>query len=809
MEKKGKSEMIKNIPLIPLRDLVVFPSTLVPFIIGRKSSIEAIEKATAKSKNIFLSAQMDPSLDNPGIKDIYSVGVIAKIIRAIQMDEKNIKVIVEGKCRARIIEFISSAPVYEVLVKEITESEHQSEEANDLMKRILYLFEDYLKLSQNVNFESIIPALRDNKPERIADIISSHIYLPLEEKQNLLETFNSVERMRRLNFILENEILKIHTKLRKDGKKPGRQKFPFRDPNKLFPPTIGAKKNNQADELEELRRKVTEAKMSQDAEEKAIKEIERMETMPPMSAEATVCRNFLDWLISMPWSKKSREKRQLKDADKILNEDHYGLEKVKERILEYLSIRQLVKNPKGVVLGFVGPPGVGKSSLGRSIARATGRKFVRLSLGGVRDEAEIRGHRRTYIGAYPGRIIQMIKKAGTKNPVFMLDEVDKMSVDFRGDPTAALMEVLDPEQNNAFLDHYLDTEFDLSNVMFLVTANILEPIPRPLIDRMEIIHLPGYTEEEKLQIAKKFLIPKQMKEHGLKMENFRLSDNTIKKIIREYTREAGVRNLEREITSICRKMVKKVVTKSKDYKESITVKKLEKYLGIPRFRRAAINQENEIGAAIGMAWTEFGGELLTFEVTKYHGKSNFTLTGQLGDIMQESAQAAFSYVKSKLCELNISEDVYKNFDIHIHVPEGATPKEGPSAGITIATSILSLFLSIPVNRKIAMSGEITLKGKVLPIGGIKEKLLAAHREGFRSAILPAENKPDLKDVPKNIKEGMTIHFVENMNEVLKIALVKPVTDYEKKDQYQESLSEDSNKEREEEDPRKPPLTQIN
>jgi ATP-dependent Lon protease len=677
------------------------------------------------------------------------------------------------------------------------------------MKRILYLFEDYLKLSQNVNFESIIPALRDNKPERIADIISSHIYLPLEEKQNLLETFNSIERMRRLNFILENEILKIHTKLRKEGKKPGRQKSPFRDPNKLFPPTMGAKKSNQADELEELRRKVTEAKMSQDAEEKAIKEIERMETMPPMSAEATVCRNFLDWLISMPWSKKSREKRQLKDAEKILNEDHYGLENVKERILEYLSIRQLVKNPKGVVLGFVGPPGVGKSSLGRSIARATGRKFVRLSLGGVRDEAEIRGHRRTYIGAYPGRIIQMIKKAGTKNPVFLLDEVDKMSVDFRGDPTAALMEVLDPEQNSTFLDHYLDTEFDLSNVMFLVTANILEPIPRPLLDRMEIIHLPGYTEEEKLQIAKKFLIPKQMKEHGLKIENFRLSDNTIKKIIREYTREAGVRNLEREITSICRKMVKKVVTKSKEYKESITVKKLEKYLGIPRFRRAAINQEDEIGAAVGMAWTEFGGELLTFEVTKCYGKGNFTLTGQLGDIMQESAQAAFSYVKGKLCELDISEDVYKNFDIHIHVPEGATPKEGPSAGITIATSILSLFLSIPVNRKVAMSGEITLKGKVLPIGGIKEKLLAAHREGFRSVILPAENKPDLKDVPKNIKEDITIHFVENMNEVLKIALVKPVKDYEKKEQYQESLSEASNKEREEEDPRKPPLTQIN
>jgi len=801
--------MIKNIPLIPLRDLVVFPSTLVPFIIGRKSSIEAIEKATSKDKNIFLSAQIDPSLDNPGTKDIYTVGVIAKIIRAIKMDDKNVKVIVEGKSRARIIEFISSTPTYEVLVKEIIEKEHRGDESNDLMKRVLSLFEDYLKLSQNANFESIIPALKDNSPERIADIISSHIYLPLVEKQNLLETFNSVERLRRLNFILENEILKIHTKLRKEGKKPGRQRTFFKDPNKLFPPNMGGKKEGQSNELEELRQKVTAAKMTPDAEEKAMKEISRLESMPPMSAEATVCRNFLDWLISMPWSKKSREKRQLKDADRILNEDHYGLDNVKERILEYLSIRQLVKNPKGVVLGFVGPPGVGKSSLGKSIARATGRKFVRLSLGGVRDEAEIRGHRRTYIGAYPGRIIQMIKKAGTKNPVFLLDEVDKMSMDFRGDPASALMEVLDPEQNNAFLDHYLDTDFDLSQVMFIVTANIIDPIPRPLVDRMEIIHLPGYMDEEKLQIAKKFLIPKQMKEHGLKQDNFRLSDNTIRKIIREYTREAGVRNLEREITAICRKMVKKVVTKNKDYKESITVKKLEKYLGIPRFRRAAINQEDEIGAATGMAWTEFGGELLTFEVTKCYGKGDFTLTGRLGEIMQESAQAAFSYVRSKMYELNISQDVHKNFDIHIHVPEGATPKEGPSAGITIATSILSLFLGIPVNRKVVMSGEITLKGKVLPIGGIKEKLLAAHREGFRTVILPAENKADLKDVPKNVKDEMTIHLVETMNDVLKIALVKPVSSYEKKEQDQESISKGSDEEEGDKDPGKPPLTQIN
>ncbi|MFC2158814.1 endopeptidase La, partial [Acidobacteriota bacterium] len=487
--------------------------------------------------------------------------------------------------------------------------------------------------------------------------------------------------------------------------------------------------------------------------------------------------------------------------------DHYGLEKVKERILEYLSIRQLVKVPKGIVLGFLGPPGVGKSSLGKSIARATGRKFVRLSLGGVRDEAEIRGHRRTYIGAYPGRIIQMIKKAGTKNPVFLLDEVDKMSMDFRGDPASALMEVLDPEQNNSFLDHYLDTDFDLSQVMFIVTANMLDPIPRPLIDRMEIINLPGYTEEEKLQIAKRFLLPKQMKEHGLKIEKFKLSDNTIRKIIREYTREAGVRNLEREITAICRKMVKKVVMKGKEYTESISSKKLEKYLGIPRFRRAAIDQEDEIGAAVGMAWTEFGGELLTFEVTRCYGKGTFTLTGQLGEIMQESAQAAFSYVRGKMCALDMNEDLYKNFDIHIHVPEGATPKEGPSAGITIATSILSLLLGIPVNRKVAMSGEITLKGKVLPIGGVKEKLLAAHREGLREAILPIDNRPDLKDVPKVIKDYMKIHFVENMDEVLDIVLTKPLNiSAPKPKKPQKGTKGTEKRDGDGEDPQTPPLT---
>jgi ATP-dependent Lon protease len=769
-------EVLKNVPLIPLRDLVVFPSTLVPFIIGRPSSIQALERSSDSDKLIFLAAQMDPSLDNPSPKDIYSFGITAKVIRTVPMDDKNVKVIVEGKKRARVLEYVSTQPYYLVLAKEIKVLEDTGKDAQEELKKVLGLFEDYLKLNQNANFQSIIPALRDHTPDRIADIIASHIYVPLEEKQNLLETINSLERVRRLVFLLENEIARIQAGLRrKDGKTlpPGRKAGAGQGQN-VFQPgaSSGQRKEDQANEIEELKKKIAAAKMPPDALEKALKELERLEAMPPMSAEATVSRNYLDWLIGLPWTKKSREKRELKDAERILNEDHYGLEKVKERILEYLSIRRLVKNPKGVILGLIGPPGVGKSSLGKSIARSTGRKFVRLSLGGVRDEAEIRGHRRTYIGAYPGRIIQMIKRGGTKNPVFLLDEVDKMSMDFRGDPAAALMEVLDPEQNSTFLDHYIDTDFDLSQVMFIVTANMLEPIPRPLIDRMEIIRLPGYTEDEKLQIAKRFLWPKQLKAHGLGDKNLEISDAGLVRLIDAYTREAGVRSLEREITTICRKVVKKVVTKGRETRERVSVKNLEAYLGVPKYRRSAMDKEDEIGVALGMAWTEFGGELLTFEATKVHGKGNFVITGQLGEVMQESAQAAFSYVRAKIFELNVAKDVTKDFDIHIHVPEGATPKEGPSAGITIAIAILSLLTEIPVSKKVVMSGEITLRGKVLPVGGIKEKLLAAHREGIREAILPYDNKPDLRDLPKNIAQDMTIHLVETMDDVFKIVLTR-------------------------------------
>lgn len=802
MQNKKDSEIIENIPLIPLRDLVVFPSTLVPFIIGRSSSVQALERAIEKDKILFLSAQIDPSIDDPRPKDIHAMGVLSKVVRAIKIDNKNIKVIVEGKKRARIIEYLSTYPFYQVLAKEIMEIEDDSIKAREMLKRVLTLFEDYLKLSQTTNFESIIPALRDNSIGRVADIISSHLYLPLEEKQNLLETVNTLERIRRLNFVLENEILKIHSKIRKQDKKSSIDKATFRrQKQKVFPSGISFNKEDQPNEIEKLKEKVANAKMHNDAEEKAYKEIERLESMPPMSAEATVCRNYLDWLISLPWNKKSREKRDIKEAEKILNEDHYALEKVKERILEYLSIRQLVKYPKGIILGLVGPPGVGKSSLGRSIARATGRKFVRLSLGGVRDEAEIRGHRRTYIGAYPGRIIQMIKKAGTKNPVFLLDEVDKMSMDFRGDPASALMEVLDPEQNSTFLDHYIDTDFDLSQVMFIVTANMVEPIPRPLLDRMEVIKIPGYTEDEKLQIAKHFLVPKQMNAHGLKSKNLKMTDMALKKIIKEYTREAGVRNLEREIKSICRKVVKKVVSKRMDYRETITPKNLEKHLGIPRYKHIYIDKKDEIGVAIGMAWTEFGGELLTFEVTKVHGKGNLILTGQLGEIMQESAQAAYSFVRGKMYEWDITDVLHKDFDIHIHVPEGAIPKEGPSAGITIATAIISLITEIPINKKIAMSGEITLKGKVLPVGGIKEKILAAYREGIREVIFPEGNRADFKDITKKIRENMKIHFVKHMDEVLSLALTKDVLEEIKKNKSH--LSNKLSKREGEETPKSP------
>ncbi len=763
----------ETLPMIPLRDVVIFPGTLVPFIIGRKSSLEALSKALQVDRRIFLASQIDPTVFAPQPKDIFTCGVIGSIVQYVKAnesssDEESMKVVVEGIKRARIVEYKRIIPFYEVSVKPIQKLSISISEIKGYIQNLLKLFEDYVKHTQVVNFESILPSMRENDPEKIADIVASHLQISTVEKQNLLETINPIERILRLQHLIEKELFG-GTGKRAEKKGRGKVRTPGPFEREQRP-------RDEQSEIEELRRRIEEADMPEDARNKAYKELERLESMPGLSAEATVSRNYLDWLLSLPWNIRTKDKKDLKRAEKILDEDHYGLKEVKERILEYLAIRQLVKNPKGAILCFVGPPGVGKSSLARSIARATGRNFVRVSLGGVRDEAEIRGHRRTYIGAYPGQIIQMIKKAGTKNPVFLLDEVDKMSMDFRGDPAAALMEVLDPEQNSGFVDHYIDTEFDLSQVMFITTANMLQPVPKALVDRMEVIRIPGYTEDEKLQIAKGFLIRKQLKQHGLTNKNLTFTDDAVLAIIRKFTREAGVRNLEREISSIIRKVARKVVVEGKSYREVIDAPDVERYLGVPKYRVSKADKIDEVGVALGLAWTEFGGELLTFESTMVRGKGTLTMTGQLGEVMQESAQAAFSYVKSKALQWGIAKDLHKDFDIHIHVPEGAIPKDGPSAGITIATSIISLITKIPVKKDIAMTGEITLRGKVLPVGGIKEKLLAAHRAEIKRVIIPKDNEADLKDVPEEVKNAMVIYLVEDMDKVLELALAELITD---------------------------------
>jgi ATP-dependent Lon protease len=648
-----------------------------------------------------------------------------------------------------------------------------------VMSKVIALFEQYVKLSNNLHYDAMLAAVRVEDPGKLADTISSHLVLPVEEKQNLLEIFSAQERLQRILTILEAEVDKLQVDKRIQGRvkkqmERAQKEYYLNEKMKAIQKELG-RKDDRVNEIEELRKKIELARMPKDAEDKALQELKRLESMPPMSAEATVSRNYLDWLLAVPWSKRTRERKDLLGAETILNEDHYGLEKVKERIVEFLAVRQLVNKPKGPILCFVGPPGVGKTSLAKSIARATNRKFVRLSLGGVRDEAEIRGHRRTYIGAFPGQIIQMMKKAGSRNPVFLLDEVDKMSMDFRGDPSAALLEVLDPEQNHSFTDHYLDVEFDLSSVFFIATANVLHTIPQPLQDRMEVLRLPGYTEREKVEIAKRHLIPKQIKSHGLQEKNLTFTDEALQEVIRRYTREAGVRNMERELSSILRKVARKVVMDGKDYKAEVGEPDVNTYLGIPRYRKSRQEERNEIGIATGLAWTEVGGEILPIEVTLMPGKGHLTLTGKLGDVMQESARAALSWVRSKAEEYGIARDFNRRLDVHIHVPEGAIPKDGPSAGITIATALISALTKVAVRRDVAMTGEITLRGKVLPIGGVKEKLLAAHRIGITTIILPRENEKDLADVPKVVLDAMTVDLVEHVEEVLKIALVPPST----------------------------------
>jgi len=775
MFNREKGE-IKRVPMMPVREMVIFPEMMHPFIVGREASVRALEDALAGDKKIFLVTQHDASVDDPKPEEIYQVGTLANIVQSVKLPDGNIKVLVEGTERAKIVQITSDEGFFRASIRVVTSKTEPSPQLQQASERVTGLFEQYVKLSQSLNYDTMIAAVRVEDAGKLSDAISANLQIPVEEKQELLELFEPLERLNRIADILEVEIEKlnvdrsINTRVKRQMERAQKEYY-LNEKLKAIQKELG---RGEANEIEQLKKKIETSGMPEGPQEKAMQELKRLEMMPPMSAESTVSRNYLDWLLAVPWKKRSKEIRDIKRAEVILSEDHYGLDKIKDRILEYLAVRQLVKNPKGSILCFLGPPGVGKTSLAMSIGRATGRKFVRVSLGGVRDEAEIRGHRRTYIGALPGQIIQMMRKAGTTNPVFVLDEVDKMSMDFRGDPSAALMEVLDPELNHAFTDHYLDVEYDLSKVMFVCTANVLHTIPQPLQDRMEVLRIPGYTEHEKYQIATRYLIPKQLEATGLAKSQLKITDEAIHSTIRHYTREAGVRSLNRELANISRKVARKVVTEGKDVAVEVTPANLNDYLGILKYRDFLAEKKNEIGLTTGLAWTEVGGEVLSTEATLMQGRGRLTLTGKLGDVMQESAQAAMSYIRSRSHLFSLPKDFYRHLDIHMHVPEGAIPKDGPSAGITICTSIVSALTKIPVRCDIAMTGEITLRGKVLPIGGVKEKLLAAHRLGLRTILLPKDNEKDLADIPPDIQSQMAIHFVESMDDVLQIALEHPL-----------------------------------
>ncbi|MEJ5368297.1 MAG: endopeptidase La [Bryobacteraceae bacterium] len=778
----------RRLPMMPIRDVVIFPHMMTPFVVGRESSVRALEEALATDKKIFLATQHDATVDDPQPSEIYQVGTIANIVQSVRMPDGNIKVLVEGVERGKVISISDEEGFFRAVVRTFPQKAEPGPMLESLTARVTSLFEQYVKLSQNVNYETMIAAVRVDDPGKLADTVGANLQLTIEEKQELLEIFDPVDRLTRIADMLDIEIEKLNVDRTIQGRvkrqmEKAQKEYYLNEKIKAIQKELG---RGEKSEFDELRKRIDESGMTGDAREKALAELRRLEQMPPMSAESTVSRNYLEWMLSVPWKKKSKEIRDLRYAEQVLNADHYGLEKIKERILEFLAVRRLVKNPKGSILCFVGPPGVGKTSLGMSIAKATGRNFVRLSLGGVRDEAEIRGHRRTYIGALPGQIIQMMKKAGTRNPVFMLDEVDKMSTDFRGDPSAALLEVLDPEQNYMFMDHYLDVEYDLSEVFFIATANVLHTIPPALQDRMEVIRLSGYTEFEKMEIARRFLVPKQMKATGLEAHHLEFQDSGLMALIQNYTREAGVRNLEREIGNVCRKVARQIVMAESAAEEGakkgskkpvvvhekviVDAAKVGQLLGPPRYRDLGTEKKPEVGMATGLAWTEVGGQVLTTEATIMEGRGRLTITGKLGDVMQESAQAAMSFIRSRAAMLGLPRDFYRHVDIHVHVPEGAIPKDGPSAGITIATTLASALTRLPVRGDLAMTGEITLRGRVLPIGGVKEKLLAAHRHGIFEVVLPRDNEKDLADVPENIRNEMKIHFVESMDEVLRIAL---------------------------------------
>jgi ATP-dependent Lon protease len=763
------------LPLLPLRDIVVFPHMVAPLFVGRDKSVSALSSAMNKDKRIFLATQRNAGVDNPAEKDICDVGVIGTVLQLLRLPDGTVKALIEGKQRARIERYVPNPEFFEAELSLLPDIPGDTIEVEALMRAVVEDFSEYAGINKSISKELISKISAISDPSKLADSVASHFSFKLENKQNLLETADMGKRLSLLVKLikLEMEVYQMDQRIKgrvKDQMEKTQKNYYLNEQMRAIKKEMGSE-DEGGDELKDLEKKIKRKRMSKEASTKARQEFKKLKLMTPMSAEATVVRNYIDWMISLPWFNKSRIRNDLIEAEKILNEDHYGLEKPKERILEYLAVQTLVKKLRGPILCLVGPPGVGKTSLAKSVARATGRKFVRLSLGGVRDEAEIRGHRRTYIGAMPGKIIQSLKKAGVNNPVFCLDEVDKMSMDFRGDPSSALLEVLDPEQNYSFNDHYLDMDYDLSDILFITTANTLPDIPLPLQDRMEIIRLPGYTELEKYNIAKAFLVPKQIIANGLKDENIAFSKAAIYMIIQRYTREAGVRNLEREISSICRKTARKVVNQKDEKKHIISATTIASLLGPPPFKISQIEETDQIGLVTGLAWTQVGGELLSVETLTMPGKGKLNITGKLGDVMKESAQAGVSFVRSRAENLGIDKNFYKELDLHIHIPEGAIPKDGPSAGISMCTSLVSALTRRPVRRDVAMTGEITLRGRVLPIGGLKEKMLAAHRGGIRKVIIPKENEKDLKDIPKVVTRQMKVVTVEHMDEVLVHALV--------------------------------------
>jgi len=778
-------------PVLPLRDIVVFPHMIVPLFVGREKSVRALEDVMQDDKQILLLTQKDAAQDDPGPEDLYTVGTIGTILQLLKLPDGTVKVLVEGGERASIVDFTENEDFFQAYAEVLPEDESDEKEAEALARSVVTQFEQYIKLNRKIPPEVLVSINQIDEPSKMADTVASHLSLKIPEKQELLEADTVQKRLEKIYSFMEGEIgvlqveKRIRSRVKRQMEKTQREYY-LNEQLKAIQKELGENEDGR-DELQELEEKIKKTKLTKEARDKAGQELKKLRNMSPMSAEATVVRNYLDWMTSIPWKKRSRVKKDINEAHAILNEDHYGLEKVKERILEYLAVQQRMTKIKGPILCLVGPPGVGKTSLGKSVARATGRKFVRMSLGGVRDEAEIRGHRRTYIGSMPGKVIQGMKKAGSSNPLFLFDEIDKLGADWRGDPSSALLEVLDPEQNNTFQDHYLEIDYDLSDVMFVCTANSMR-MPQPLLDRMEIIRIPGYTEDEKVEIAKRHLIPKQVEENGLKEEEWAISDTALRDLIRYYTREAGVRNLEREIANLARKAVKEIAVEADVDSVKVTVKNLDKYAGIRKYRFGETEDDDLIGVVTGLAWTELGGELLTVEAIMVPGKGKMSITGKLGDVMQESVQAANAYVRARAVQFGIEPPLFERRDIHVHVPEGAVPKDGPSAGVAMVTSMVSVLTQNPIRKDVAMTGEITLRGRVLPIGGLKEKLLAGLRGGVKTVIIPKDNEKDLADIPDNVKKGLEIIPVATVDEVLQHALTQPLVPIEWDESANDSTS---------------------